>query len=102
MHAEHAELAELGHELARETCLLEPLADMRHHAVADERPNGVADIALLIREQIVDCQEVQWPEGSRAVEAATDIGRSLLVTKCWRSYWRTQDRGIWSETILSA
>ena len=62
VHTEHSELAELVRELARQPGLFEPVADVRHHAVVDERPDGVADVAFLIREQVVDCEEVQWAD----------------------------------------
>ncbi len=63
VHAEHAELAELRRELARrEARLLEPVADVREHAVAHERAHGVADVALLVGEQAIDVEEVLGTE----------------------------------------
>ena len=58
VHAEEAERRDLLDELARQDALLEPLADVRHDALLDELPHGVADRALLVFEQRVDGEEV--------------------------------------------
>ena len=73
VHAEEAELRQLGVDLAREDALLEPLADLREHTFADELPHGVADRALLVRQQRVDREEVArvqrlWRRGLRGHE----------------------------------
>ena len=64
MHAVEAELAELGEELARQDALLEPVAHLRQHLLADEGAHGVADRPLLVVEQRVDREEVERVESS--------------------------------------
>ena len=63
MHPEQPELRELLDQLAREDPLLEPVADVREHALAHELAHGVADRALLVDEQRVDGEEVERVEG---------------------------------------
>jgi hypothetical protein len=58
VHAEHAEAAELGRELERDPRLLEPLPHVGQDAVGHEAPDGVADEALLVVEEVVDREEV--------------------------------------------
>ncbi len=58
VHAEEAELRELLDQLAREDPLLEPVADVREHALADELAHGVADRLLLVVEERVEREEV--------------------------------------------
>src|SRR5581483_10903756 len=58
VHAEQAEVADLLGHLARERVVFEPLRDVRQHAVAHERADGVADQPLVVAEQRVDPEEV--------------------------------------------
>ncbi|MDX6388736.1 MAG: hypothetical protein QOD85_2538 [Gaiellaceae bacterium] len=58
MHAENSELPQRRRELARHTRLLEPVADMGNDAVRHKGAHGVADVALLVREQVVDREKV--------------------------------------------
>ena len=50
-------------QLARQDALLEPVADLGQHALADELADGVADRALLVVEQRVEREEVERVEG---------------------------------------
>jgi hypothetical protein len=58
VHAEQAEAAELLRELPRQDRLLEPVADLGEDPLADELPHRVADRALLVVEEGVECEEV--------------------------------------------
>ena len=72
MHAEEAELAELRDQLARQDSLLEPVADLRHHLLADELADRVADRLLLVVEEGVEREEVERIKASvRSVVVAT-------------------------------
>ncbi len=57
VHPEQAEVADLLDHRARERVVLEPLRDVRQHAIAHERADRVADEALVVGEQRVDPQE---------------------------------------------
>ena len=65
VHPEEPEPRDLLHELPRQDPLLEPVADLRHHALADELPDGVADLPLLVVEQRVEREEVERVECGR-------------------------------------
>ena len=65
VHAEETELRELGDHLAREDALLEPVSDLGQDLLADELPHGVADRLLLLVEERVDREEVEWVESGR-------------------------------------
>ena len=65
MHAEEAEARQLLRELAREDSLLEPVADVGEHALADEPADRVADRPLLVVEERVDREEVARVERRR-------------------------------------
>ena len=56
---EQPELGDAGDELARERARLEVLRDHRQRPVAHERPDGVADQALVVAEQVVDREEIR-------------------------------------------
>jgi len=58
VHAEHADPAKLLSKLGRDSSLLEPVAGVRDDPVAHEGADGVADVALLIGQHVVDAQEV--------------------------------------------
>jgi hypothetical protein len=58
VHPEHSQPAQLARELERDARLLEPVPDVRHDALADERAHRVADVALLVGEELVDPEEV--------------------------------------------
>ena len=62
VHAEEAELRELRHHLSRQDALLEPVADLGQHLLADELPHRVPDRLLLVVEQRVDREEVEGVE----------------------------------------
>ena len=68
VHAEQPELRQLCIDLTREDALLEPLADLRQHALPDELAHGVADRALLVGEQRVDGEEVARVDASGGAE----------------------------------
>jgi hypothetical protein len=63
VHAEQAELRELAHQLPRQDALLEPVADLRQHALAHELAHGVPDRLLLVVEERVDREVVERVEG---------------------------------------
>ena len=63
VHPVEPELRELREELAGEDSLLEPVPYLGQHVLADKLPNGVADRALLVVEERVDCEEIEWVEG---------------------------------------
>ena len=65
VHPEEPELRQLLEDLAREDPLLEPVADLRDDALADELPHGVADRPLLVVEERVEREEVERVEGRR-------------------------------------
>ena len=69
MHPEETELRELLEDLAREDAFLEPVADLVEDVVAHELPDRVANRALLVVEQCVDCEVVE------RVESGTLSGR---------------------------
>jgi crotonobetainyl-CoA:carnitine CoA-transferase CaiB-like acyl-CoA transferase len=58
VHPENAQPAELGGQRPRQRTALEPIAGVGDNAVADERADGVADVALFVGQQRVDCEEV--------------------------------------------
>jgi len=59
VHPEEAELGQaLGH-LTGELAALEPLPHAGQDLASNERPNGIADVPLLVGEQAVDRQEVE-------------------------------------------
>jgi len=59
VHAEEAELAELGCDLARELGALEPLLDSGKQAVDGEAPNGLLEHALLLGEKCTQAEKVE-------------------------------------------
>ncbi len=67
MHPEEAELCELLDELTGQDPLLEPVADLGKHPLADELPDGVADRAFLVVEERVEGEEVEWVELRRCL-----------------------------------
>ena len=83
MHAEEAELAELRHQLAREDPLLEPVADVGQHLLADEGAHRVADRPLLVVEEGVDPEEVERVE--RGLLLGHGHGCKGTVAGCLRS-----------------
>ena len=58
VHPQQPEVPELLGHRTRKGVVLEPIGDVRQHAVAHERPNRVADEALVVGEQRVDPEEV--------------------------------------------
>jgi hypothetical protein len=54
-------------QLARQDALLEPVADVGKDALADEPAHRVADRALLVVEERVEREEVEWVELSRCL-----------------------------------
>jgi hypothetical protein len=63
VHPQQVQLAELGRQLQdRHLAAVEPLAGVGDDAVADERAHGVADVALLVGEQLVGAQEILGPQ----------------------------------------
>jgi hypothetical protein len=58
VHAEDAQLTEPLRKLARDPRLLEPVAGVRRDPVGHEGADGVADVPLLVRQEVVDVQEV--------------------------------------------
>ena len=63
MHAQEAELRELGEDLAREDALFEPVADLVEDVVAHELADGVANRAFLVVEEGIDREVVERVEG---------------------------------------
>src|SRR5207247_138962 len=59
VHPEQAELAELREDLGGELGLLEPSLDAGQHPFGDELADGVTDHALLVREELVETEEVE-------------------------------------------
>ena len=81
MHAEEAELRELGEDLAREDALLEPVADLVEDVVAHELPDGVANRAFLVVEEGIDREVVERVEGGGTLgrgRHALDILRKIV------------------------
>ena len=77
VHAEEPELADLGGELRGDRRLLEPVADVRVHALLDERAHRVADQALLVVEEMVEVEEVLRPDclfGLLRRHGSSDLG----------------------------
>ena len=62
VHPEQTELRELLEDLAREDAFLEPVPDLVEDVVAHELPDRVANRALLVVEQCVDCEVVERVE----------------------------------------
>jgi hypothetical protein len=62
VHAQQAHVPQLGDEIAREDAALEPLPDLREHALAHELPHGVTDEPLLARQEPVDAEQVAGVE----------------------------------------
>ena len=72
VHAQDAELAELASELAcGDRARLEPVGDLRLDAALDEVAHDIADRALLLGEQAVDGEELEWLAG-RAAHGSSD------------------------------
>ena len=65
MHPEQAERAELGRDFLREDAALEPVADVRQHALAHEIAHRVAEQALVAAEFVVKPEQIQWVENRR-------------------------------------
>ena len=63
VHAEQAQLAELGGQLTGQRAGLEPVGDVRHHPLGRERPHGVADQHLIGAQLLVDAQQVDIVAG---------------------------------------
>jgi hypothetical protein len=59
VHAEEAELGQALGYLTGELATLEPLPHAGQDLASNERPNGIADVPLLVGEQAVDRQEVE-------------------------------------------
>jgi hypothetical protein len=59
VHAEHAQLAELRHDLAGQRAFLEPVRDVRQGPVGDEGADRVTDEPLLIAQLFVDLQQIR-------------------------------------------
>ncbi len=57
MHAEQAELADLGEKLFGQCSRLEPVRDVRQDPIGGKLANGVADQAFLVAELVVDALE---------------------------------------------
>src|SRR5690606_6505508 len=100
VHAEHAELAQLGGELAREVRVGEPLRDVRPHAAVDELAHPVAHGQLGIAQLGVEVEQVggrghqsrpsalrtraTWPV-ARTLQRASATGRSGTTTTVERT-----------------
>ena len=63
--AEEVELSHLRDQLQREARLPGPLLDARQDALAHPVVNGVAHHSLLVREEVVQCEEIQALVGHR-------------------------------------
>jgi hypothetical protein len=59
MHPEQPHATELLGDLQGELPGLEPGLDPREDALADPFPDGVADRALLVGQEVVDVQEIE-------------------------------------------
>ena len=58
VHAEQAQLAQLGQHRPGQYAGLEPVGDLREDMVGNEGTDGVADEPLLVAELVVDLQQV--------------------------------------------
>ena len=58
MHAEQAQLAQLGQHRPGQDAGLEPVGDLREDMVGDEGADGVSDEPLLVAKLVVDLEQV--------------------------------------------
>jgi hypothetical protein len=63
MHPEQPHRAELLGDLERELARLEPGLDAGEDALAHPIADGVANGALLVAEEVIEVQEIQWIRG---------------------------------------
>jgi lactoylglutathione lyase len=73
VHSEEPELRELGHELAGEVALLEPVADLVEDVVSHELAHRVPNRPLLVVEERVERQVIERVERARFLRHGHDL-----------------------------